>query len=389
MVAPFALEPKGTVRARMIPIANELISRGHEVEIIVPPWDNQSYSGQQIEFDGVPVNHVIAGPDKISEHLQITWRLFKTTRQLNPDLVHVFKPKGHSGITAILLSFFERVPVVLDTDDWEGNGGHNTRTNRPPFVRTFFHYQERITPKLVDAVTVASRTLQTQIWGEGIPPENVFYAPNGQSADQFDVESGDGKRVRRNLGITTEPIVLLYTRFFEYNMERMVEVFNRTVNRIPDAQFVVIGRGKNGEEETFEELIKEYDLEDQTYILGWVEFENLVHYFDATDIAVYPFDDTLINRAKCPAKLTELMLTGCPIAAEEVGQIREYIAHGESGLLCQPGDKEVFTDNIVSLLTSNDLRLKLGENARKRILTKFAWSRITDAVEESYTVAVQ
>ena len=61
MLAPFALKPKGTVRARMIPIAQELQERGHTVEIIIPPWDNLEYSGRTMSYEGVPVTHVRVG----------------------------------------------------------------------------------------------------------------------------------------------------------------------------------------------------------------------------------------------------------------------------------------------------------------------------------------
>src|SRR5437868_10870490 len=39
-IAPFGLQPKGTVSARMLPLAHALAKRGHEVRVVIPPWDD-------------------------------------------------------------------------------------------------------------------------------------------------------------------------------------------------------------------------------------------------------------------------------------------------------------------------------------------------------------
>src|SRR5690348_13623742 len=39
-IAPFGLQPKGTVSARIVPLARALARRGHFVRIVIPPWDD-------------------------------------------------------------------------------------------------------------------------------------------------------------------------------------------------------------------------------------------------------------------------------------------------------------------------------------------------------------
>src|SRR4051812_9545727 len=41
-LAPFGLQPKGTVSARMLPLAHALAGRGHMVRVVIPPWDDPS-----------------------------------------------------------------------------------------------------------------------------------------------------------------------------------------------------------------------------------------------------------------------------------------------------------------------------------------------------------
>ena len=44
MVGPFAVDPMGTVRVRMVPIAETLRSRGYDASIVLPPYDNPPQS---------------------------------------------------------------------------------------------------------------------------------------------------------------------------------------------------------------------------------------------------------------------------------------------------------------------------------------------------------
>jgi glycosyltransferase involved in cell wall biosynthesis len=122
-------------------------------------------------------------------------------------------------------------------------------------------------------------------------------------------------------------------------------------------------------------------------MLGWVEFEELPDYFAAATVGIFPSDDNLITRSKCPAKLTELMLAEVPVVADDVGQIGEYIVHGESGLLCSPGNTDQFATNISELLRDAHKRKTIGTAAKRRILTQFNWNQVTDSVEEAYNCA--
>src|SRR2546428_746888 len=54
-VGSFGLYPKGTMRARAVPLARELRRLGHEVVVVIPPWDYPPHSGKTLFREGVPV----------------------------------------------------------------------------------------------------------------------------------------------------------------------------------------------------------------------------------------------------------------------------------------------------------------------------------------------
>jgi glycosyltransferase involved in cell wall biosynthesis len=99
---------------------------------------------------------------------------------------------------------------------------------------------------------------------------------------------------------------------------------------------------------------------------------------------MYPFDDTLVNRTKCAVKLRDLLAAGVPVVAEAVGQNREYIRNGETGLLVEPGDVPAFADAIVHVLRNPTVRDRLGQSAARDVRERFAWAQLVEDVERAY-----
>jgi glycosyltransferase involved in cell wall biosynthesis len=410
------------MRARALPMAKALVARGHTVTILLPPWQHPEDAGRRWEEDGVVIENVRLPPSIPGVfHGATALRLARRALALRPDVVHLFKPKAYSGLTHWLLARLpssRRPRLIVDADDWEGPGGWNALADYTALQRRFFTWQERWGLTHADAVTVASRALESLVWALGVSPERVFYVPNGVR------ERGEGRDRERAAGAC----ILLYTRFFEFPVSRVIDVLRRVRERVPQARLLVVGEGLFGEEEELFRLAADAGLRvarpssssggaehvgrlsiadsfsagssvsegseateaapaDITYV-GWVPSERLPSYFALADIAIYPFDDTLVNRTKCAAKLGDLLVAGVPVVAEAVGQNREYIRDGETGLLVEPGDVSSFAGSVVRLLSDPSLRHRLGRAAARDVRERFGWERLVDAVERAYGVGV-
>ena len=381
---------------RALPMAKALTARGHHVTLLLPPWQNPEDAGKSWEEDGVTVENIDLPPRiPILFHLLTALRLARRALALRPDVVHLFKPKAYSGLAHWLLAKLPHKPrLVVDTDDWEGPGGWNEIGSYTPAQRRFFAWQEHWGLAHADAVTVASRALESLIWAMGVGPERVFYVPNGVCCPEPGikderVETGDW------------PTILLYTRFFEFPVSRVIEVLYRVRERVPEARLFVVGKGLFGEEEELFRLATESNLiiqrdpvlikdpaslttPDVVYF-GWVRVQTLPAFFAVATLAIYPFDDTLVNRCKCPVKLLDLLAAGVPVVAEAVGQNREIIRHGETGWLVEPGDVEAFAETVAQLLEDAPLREKLGQAAARDVQERFAWDRLVKKVERAYS----
>jgi glycosyltransferase involved in cell wall biosynthesis len=121
-------------------------------------------------------------------------------------------------------------------------------------------------------------------------------------------------------------------------------------------------------------------------VAGW-DPDALADHFARAALAIYPFEDTLVNRAKCPAKLLEMLAAGVPVIAEGVGEVREFIRHAETGWLVPPGDTDSFAAAVARLLVDSETRAHMGRAAVRDANKRLSWVRSVDNVERAYRAA--
>ncbi len=391
-LAPFGIRPKGTVIARMLPLAVELQKLGHTVIIIVPPYTNPEDSGKTELLRGVRlVNVNLPSCGKVPGALPLAWRMFRAALTEKTDVIHLFKPKGYGGLAAMLIVLLKRLgmrmpQLFLDTDDWEGAGGMNDLHPYSSAEKRLFVFQEKWLSLNAAGVTVASRELEKLTAGMGVPQSKIMYLPNCVEAKN----GGDGKKIRHKLGIAPETVVLLlYSRFFEFTQERLHLLFAEIHRLAPELRLLVVGKGRNREEEQLQEASGRMGFNNVLTVAGWVEPEDISDYLAAADMAVYPLDDTLLNRAKCPAKLTELLMAGLPVVADNVGQAAEYVDSGKTGILCQPGDWREMAAVVGSFTGNASIRHEIGEAGRHYLLQHFSWRKYVENMQDFYSMELQ
>ena len=396
MLAPFGIRPKGTLLARMLPLAQALNRRGHCVVIVAPPVSNPEDAGTRVDHAGVVVIHtplpMLSGPAGVA--MQVI-SLVRAALHEQPAILHVFKPKGYSGLAARAIHMgYPQLPLVVDTDDWEGWGGWNDLLPYPYAAKLLFAWQERDLPRCAAAVTVASRTLETQVWGFGVPPGRVVLVANGAESGErriqnskFEIQNSELRT--QNSELKTQPLtLLLYTRFWEFDMRALVVALVAIAGRGPQVRVLVVGRGERGEERELLRLAARAGIGALIDYRGWVEPQAIPALLTSVDVALVPLADTLINRARGLAKLLELMQAGLPIVAHAVGQAGEYLEHGVSGLLVPPGDTAAFVRAALALLDDPTLRQRLGAGAQMRATARYSWDRIAEDAQRAYQMAL-
>lgn len=374
-VGGFAFKPKGTVQGRAYPLAVELVSRGHEVTIFLTPYDNLEDSGREWVQEGVQIHNLKAGSSPLS-YPRLLLGLLSALERYHPDLVHIFKPKGFAGAAGTYLRMKGMHHVVLDCDDWEGWGGFNDIKSYPWLLKEYIDRQERWMMRGTPAVTVASRALLDRVREVRGTSSGVYYVPNcGASAAnvraQEAVRRQSQQEARRELGFPEDPVIF-YNGHFEPGDDIML--FCRTATPVAErngAAIVFVGDGPD--------LPKVRSFFSgrpsvKVHFFPRLPYDQFVRAIWASDITAFPYPDNPVHRSKCSLRVIDYMAMGKPVITSAVGQNKEYIVDGESGILTPAEDESAFANKLEALLRTPELRTRLGQNAQKRVREKFSWS---------------
>ena len=396
-IAPFGFAPKNTTGRRVMPMARAAAAIGHRVRVIVPPYDDPATYGREWEDDGV---EVMCLPRPRFDGLALVgtawtqWQLARAAADLvaewRPDLVHVFKPKAVSGLAQVLIARRrDRPAIVLDLDDWEGRDGWSRNEDYARPLVELFEIQERVGMRRCEAFTAASRLLAERA-GEMAADRPALHIPNGFDPAAYETWAVDrvGSAFRRSLGIRSdERLILIYTRFFDYDLEDWATLIRTIAERSAKARFLVLGAGKFGQERDLAADMRIGGLADRMSFLGWLPFADIPSALAAADLALMPLADTVANRAKCSPRYVDLMYAGVPVVTTPVGEALTFISDGETGFVAADASPEAVAESVLQALKAEGAA-QVRERARSRAVEELSWERLTAPLTGLYEGAV-
>jgi len=182
--------------------------------------------------------------------------------------------------------------------------------------------------------------------------------------------SGDEKDAARRLWESLGGKFLLFVgRLVPY---KGLDTLIRAADRI-QCRIVVIGTGPL--EGALRKEIAARGLSDRVVLLGKVD--DLRPYYLGCDFFVLPSVSTLEGFGIVQI---EAMGVGKPVVSSDLPSGVTYVnVHGETGLTFHVGDDAAFAEACNRLLRDEELRVRLGENARRRTFEKFSYTAMRDA----------
>lgn len=187
---------------------------------------------------------------------------------------------------------------------------------------------------------------------------DVHRIPNGVDLDVFRPRPRED--ARRALGLDPDRPVVLFSSFERNDRRKGGEVLAAALALLQDVDFQLAVLGPDAE--GFDRPVTE---------LGTVhDDERLALAYAAADVFVLPaLAENLPNVA------IEAIACGTPVVASNVGGIPDAVRDGETGLLVTPGDAASLADGIRRLLADDELRARLGAQARSVAEAEFGAAR--------------
>ena len=185
--------------------------------------------------------------------------------------------------------------------------------------------------------------------------ETVYHGPDPAAIPTWNRVDG----IRRELGIPeSAPVVGTVANFKpKKGYPFLIEAAAEVRRHVPDVRFVLVGHGP--EEPTIRRKAKELGLEETVIFAGYREDAPRV---TATfDVFALPslFEGLSIA-------LVEAMALGKASVVTAAGGIPEVVDDGTHGIVVPVGKPREFARALITLLQDPDLRLRMGEAARRR-----------------------
>ncbi len=224
-------------------------------------------------------------------------------------------------------------------------------------------------------IAVARQHAEFLVEFEKFPQHKVFMIPNGIDTQRFVLDEQGRQRIRAELGIDRSAAVVGIVAALrpEKNHELFLKVAREIRQRLPGANFVIVGDGP--QRASLQSLTASLGLTDAVHFLG--SRSDVPAVLSALDLFVL----TSHNEAS-PVSILEAMACARPVVAPNVGSISESLLNAKTGLLVQGHEVRQHAEAWLSILTDTVRVTSMGEAARQHVVQYGSLDAMTRGYEE-------
>lgn len=378
-------------------IAPELVKRGHEVTVLcgLPNYPKgvvfEGYSSAEsiahkereyFEQTGVKVVHVCQTPrgnnpfSLIRNYISFARNSKKTVRQMdkNFDVVLGYQLSPITSMEAALeYKRLYGVPVVFYTlDIWPVSAEGMLKSKRNPLMIPVKRLSKRIYQG-ADKILVTSRPFMDYLHRtNGIVDDKMAYLPQHAGGGMLDMD------------LTAEDNGIADFMFAgNLGKGQRLDVIVKAaqiLGRRKDYKIHFVGDGRMRGE--LENMVKEYDLQDNVVFYGNQKREDMPRFYKMADALLITLRGNNEVGDTMPGKLQMYMTTGKPIFGAINGAANEVIKEARCGNCVKAGDYDGLA-KLMKLYIEHPSDFELcGQNARDYFLKHFTLDIYMDGLEK-------
>jgi phosphatidyl-myo-inositol alpha-mannosyltransferase len=360
MICPYSFDVPGGVQSHVLQLAEVTRARGHEVSVLAPASPHTSLPDYVVSGGKavpIPYNKSVArlrfGP---ATHRKVK----KWLAEGDFDVLHLHEPNAPS-LSMLALNIAEG-PIVAT---------FHTSTTKSLTLSVFQGILRPMHEKIVGRIAVSDLARRWQMEALGTDAVEI---PNGVDVESFasapplDGYPRPGKTVLF-LGRYGEP---------RKGMTVLLEALPRVVERNPDVQLLIVGRG---DEDELREQAGE--LVDHIRFLGQVDDAGKASAMRSADVYCAPNT----GGESFGIVLVEAMAAGTPVVASDLDAFRRVLCDGECGRLVPVDDGAALADALIEVLADDALRERYVA-AGSTAVHRYDWSVVASQIMRVYeTVA--
>jgi glycosyltransferase involved in cell wall biosynthesis len=306
-------------------------------------------------------------------------RLYRLFRKLKPTIVHAHTPKG--GLLGVLAARLARVPVVI-------YGMHGL-----PFVtaqglkRKLLCWTEAISCRVAHRVIAVSFSMRQRALAEGFCREDKIRVLGLGSANGVDAEGrfnpeklrpGVREETRKIYHIPEgSPVLGFVGRIVkDKGIIELAEAWNLLRTEFPSLYLILVG-GVESQDPVPAPILEQLKADPRVRFCGHVS--DPIPLYAIMDILTLP-----TYREGFPVSVLEAAAMGLPVVATRVDGCTEAVVDGATGVLVPPRNAMELALAIARLMVNPELRRRLGEAGRQRVLREFRPEIICQELYKNY-----
>ncbi len=362
-----------------------LAARGHTIDAIVgmpyyPQWEiYEEYQNRRSfieKIDGVTVFRTplyVPGADNVSARTRIRqessfsinalrwwWGITFSKRY---DVVIGVCPPLQIGVYPWLYSKLRRVPWLFHIQDLQVDAAVRLGMLNSGLVGTSLYKIENFLLSHATRVSTITEAMRQRIIAKGVPENRTWLFPNWSDID-FIRPLPRENQFRQELGIDETGIIVMYAGNVgeKQGLELVIEAADKLRSN-EKLYFLIVGAG--AAKSRLEGMAEKMKI-DNLKFLPVQPFEKLPEMLAAADIHLVVQKREAADIVM-PSKLTNILAAGRPcIATADPGTtLYEVVNSYETGVVCPPETIKPLVEAINKLVESEDLRQRMGMNARK------------------------
>jgi glycosyltransferase involved in cell wall biosynthesis len=359
-------------------LSSGLADRGYETTLVAGTLatgeESMAHVAEELGVEVVPLPGLSREIAPLHD-LRAVRRLAQLIRKLRPHILHTHTAKaGAIGRLAVRFTGPARPPIVVHTFH-----GHVLRGYFGPLRSGFFRLLERGLARSATALVAVSPEVRDDLVALGVaPPEKFTVIRLGIELEER-VAAGENGRaeMRRLLGIPPERFVVGWIGRMTAvkRTDDVLLAFKELVDRGVDACLCMVGDGPDRPQ--VERQARVLGIMRRCLFLGYQD--EVAPFYGAFDAFVLPS-----GNEGTPVTTIEALAGARPVVATRVGGVPDVVRDGEDGFLVDPEAVDELADRLARLAGNPDLRRRMGEAGRARVLERYSVQRLLDDVDRLY-----
>lgn len=303
----------------------------------------------------------------LGNDIKAVWQLYRYFKRMKFDAVHSVTPKaGMTTAIAAKMAGIKHRTHIFTGQVW---------ATRKGLMRWLLKSIDKVTAMLDNHVLVDGESQRQYIIKNGVVSDKKSHvlgagSISGVNTDRFLPSAVTREQVRKELNLTDKVVFTFMGRANkEKGIYELLEAFNNIAASHSEAFLLFFGSDEDG---CLNSLPNYQNIVDGANFKFFGRTSTPGTHLQVSDVFVMPS-----YREGFGTSVIEASCLGIPVICSDAYGIMDAMVEGETGLRCKVADVPTLQAAMELMLSDADMRKRMGENGRKRVLENFKGSVIT------------